>query len=98
MFSDFYSFTKEEEDDDIDYTFSSSINDILYFVSFGINEYQKYLDDYPTLLQKGYSLAFQSKAYFQKRKKRDTLVFPTLYQIIEDFMKSDDYIRANIIH
>lgn len=85
MTSNYYSFIKEE-DNDVEYTFYSEINDIIYNVTFSIDDYSLYLNDFPTLLQNSYSFGFRSKKFSQKNTKKDNLIFPTIYKIINNFM------------
>jgi len=88
LYPNFYSFTREEDTDEVQYTFSTG-NDIGVVVSFVHNEYDQYLAEFPTLLEHGYSFGFMSKKFSLERSRKDDLVFSTIYQIIEDFVSED---------
>lgn len=83
----YYSYVKEENDDDsIFYTFSTQ-NNLLYTVYFDAYEYQNKLENYPTLLQNGWAFGFKKKDFAPSTKKsQDEFIFPTIFQIMNDFI------------
>ena len=87
LFPNYYSYIKEE-DNDVEYTFYSALNDIIYNVTFSIDDYSSYWDNFSTLLQNGYSFGFRSKKFSSRKRVQDDLVFATIYKIMSDFMEN----------
>lgn len=83
----FYSYLKEENDDDsFFYTFPTNQN-LLFTVYFKSYDYQDKLENYPNLLQNGYAFGFMPIDIIPNvRKRKDSLVFPTIYEIMQDFI------------
>lgn len=94
MFSNYYSFSREESDD-IQYTFSTEYNRAV-FVSFSPNTYDEHLEEFPTLLEHGYSFGILSKKFSKDLSNNDDLIFYTIYQIIKDFV-SDDIEKTTVM-
>ncbi|AYL96355.1 DUF6169 family protein [Mucilaginibacter celer] len=85
----YYSFLKEQdEDSSIFYYFVTSQN-FVYTVYFKVDEYSHYIQNFPLLLQSGYALGFRktSLAGNESNKLYDAKIFPTIYQVINDFVE-----------
>jgi len=87
----YYSFIKEESDENtVIYTFFTQYQ-VLYSVYFDAYHYQDKVYEYPYLLHKGYAFGFIKKSLSKDTKKtQDHLVFPTIYYIILDFLGDKD--------
>lgn len=69
MTSNYYSFIKEE-DNDVEYTFYSEINDIIYNVTFSIDDYSLYLNDFPHFYKTVIHLDSDQKNSLKKTQKK----------------------------
>lgn len=84
---DFYSYVKEDNDDDsVQYSFTTDHN-LIYTVKFDAYLYQESLTDFPTLLQNGYAFGFFPIDVMPNLKKpQDPKIWLTIHKIIGDFM------------
>jgi hypothetical protein len=78
---------EESEDGSITYLFATR-NNIVYTVYFNLDEYDKYLEKYPILLQKSYGFGFSRNP--EKPKFKDSTVLPTIHDILLDFITKQD--------
>ncbi len=83
----YYSYIKEENDDDsIFYTFYTNQN-LLYTAYFDVYAYQNKLESYPHLLNNGFAFGFFKRDLEPyAKKKQDSLIFPTILAIIKSFI------------
>ncbi len=84
---DFYSFLKEElEDQSVFYEFVTN-RGIIYTVAFDTTSFADYIQEFPTLLQRGYSLGFKpSKDKERGIVNHDKKIATTVQRIILDFL------------
>ncbi len=89
-FANYYSYLREEdEENSIFFQFITKDNNA-YTVYFKIDDYTQYIDEFPLLLQKGYSFGIRRQKFSTQRKNfSDPLVFSTIYRIVLDFFESN---------
>ena len=83
--ANYYSYVKVIDDDGVFYQFITK-HSIGYTVYFRLYEYSKYVNNFPLLLQKGYSFGLRKQKFDDsKRNINDIKVFSTIYNIVADF-------------
>jgi hypothetical protein len=89
--NNYYSFLQEQDEDGSFFYYFGTSQNFVYTVYFKIDEYSQYVRNFPLLLQNGYALGFRktSLAGNLSNKSYDTKIFPTIFQIINDFFESN---------